>query len=63
MKQRGFHDRQGISFWNFILFFHKLDLSVFVDLEKNFSPGTIILNFEVLKVLHLCKDCHEVCFK
>ena len=33
------------KFLNFILFFQKLDLSVFVDLE-NFSPGSIRLNVE-----------------
>ena len=52
----------GDKFLNFILFFRKLDLIVFVDLE-NFSTGSIRLNFEVLKLLHLCMDCHEDCFK
>ena len=45
-----------------LIFFQKFDLSVFVDLEKNFSPDTLGVNFEVLK-LHSCMDCHEVCFK
>ena len=30
---------------------------------KNFSPDSIIANFEVLKLLNLCRDWHEVCFK
>ena len=30
---------------------------------KTFSPDSIRVNFEVLKLLHLCMDCHEVCFK
>ena len=43
-------------------FFQKFDLSVFVDLEKNFSPDILGVNFEVLK-LHLCVYYCEVCFK
>ena len=65
MKQKGFHDSHaGDKFLNFILFFPEFYLSVFVDLE-NFSPETdnIRVNFEVLKLLHLCMDLHEVCFK
>ena len=30
---------------------------------KNFRPDSIRVNLEVLKLLHLCMDCHEVCFK
>ena len=45
-----------------IIFFQKLDLSVFVDLEKNFSPDTLEVNFEVLK-LYLSMYYCEVCFK
>ena len=52
---------RGYIFFNFILFFQKFDLSVFVDL-KNFSPDTLGVNFEVLK-LHLCMDCHVLSFK
>ena len=37
MKQKGFHDSQEINFWISFYFFQKLDLSVFVDLEK-FQP-------------------------
>ena len=50
-----------ISFY----FFQILDLGVFVDLKekKNFSPDTLGVKFEVLKLLHLCMDCHEVCLK
>ena len=59
---KGFSGLPGDKFLNFILFFQKLDLSVFVDLE-NFRPGSIRLNVEVLKLLHLCMDCHEDCFK
>ena len=46
----------------YIFFLEKSDFSALVDLEKNFSPDSIRVNFEVLK-LHLCMDCHEVCFK
>ena len=35
-----------------------MDLSVFVDLEKNFSPVILWVNFEVLN-LHLCMDYCE----
>ena len=34
IKQKGFHDYQGISLWIIFYFFQKLELSVFVDLEK-----------------------------
>ena len=34
LKQKCFHDSQGINFWISFYFFHKLDFSVFVDLEK-----------------------------
>ena len=37
IKQKGFNDPQGIKFWISFSFFQKLDLSVFVDLEK-FQP-------------------------
>ena len=30
---------------------------------KKFSPDSIGVNFEVLKLLRLCMDCPEVCFK
>ena len=40
MKQKGFHDSQEINFWISFYFFQKLDLSVFVDLEK-FQPWYI----------------------
>ena len=59
---KGFSWLPGDKFLNFILFFQNLDLSVFVDLE-NFSPGSIRLKVEVLKLLHLCMDCYEDCFK
>ena len=45
-----------------MFFFHKLDLSVFVDVKK-FSPDTLGLNLEVLKLLHIFMGCHEVGFK
>ena len=32
---------------------------MFVDLEK-FSPDSIRVNFEVLKLFHLCMDCHQI---
>ena len=60
IKQKGFNDCQGIN--SQFNFFQKLDLSVFVNLEKNFSPDTLGVNFEVLK-LHLCMYYCEVCFK
>ena len=62
IKQKGFHDSQGINFLISFYFFQKLDRSVFVDLE-NFSPDTLGVKLEVLQLLHLCMDCHEVCFK
>ena len=34
IKQKGFHDSQGINFQISFYFFQKLDVSVFVDLEK-----------------------------
>ena len=37
IKQRGFNDSQEINFQILFYFFQKLDLSVFVDLEK-FQP-------------------------
>ena len=57
MKQKGYHDFQGNNFWISFYFFQKFNLRVFVDLE-NFSPDTLRVNFEVLKLLHLCMDCH-----
>ena len=57
MEQKGFHDFQGIHFWILFYFFQKFDLRVFVDLE-NSSPDTLLVNLEVLKLLHLCMDCH-----
>ena len=68
---------------NFIFFFQKLDLGMFVDLNlkfilffpeigsqvclwtwrKKFSPDTLRVNLEVIKLLHLCMDCHEVCLQ
>ena len=33
-KAKGFNDSQEINFWILFYFLHKLDLSVFVDLEK-----------------------------
>ena len=63
IKQKGFHDSQGINFSVLFYFFQKLDLSVFVDLQINFSPDTLRVNLEVAKRLHLRIDCHGVCFK
>ena len=61
--QKGFNDSQEINFWISFYFFQKLDLSTFVDLEK-IQPDSIKVNFEVLKFLYLCLDCHEFfCFK
>ena len=34
MKQKGFHDSQGINFWISFYFSLKLDFSALVDLEK-----------------------------
>ena len=45
-----------------LFIFQKFDLSVFVDLEKNFSSNTLVVNFEVQK-LHLCMYYCEVCCK
>ena len=64
IKESGFNDSQGIKFLNFIsFFFQKLDLNAFVYLKKKFSPDTSGVSLEVVKLLHLCMDCHEVCFK
>ena len=38
IKQKGFNDSQEINFWILFYFFQKLDLNVFVDLEK-IQPG------------------------
>ena len=57
-----FNESQKIEVWVSFYFSQKLDLSVIVDLEK-FSPDSIRVNFEVLKLLYLSMDCHEVCFK
>ena len=62
INQKVFIDSHGINFRISFNFFQKLDLSVFVDLEKNFIPDTLGVNFEVLK-LHLCMYYCEVCFK
>ena len=49
-------------------FFFYTPTTLLVDLEK-FQPWApdsirlIIVNFEVLKLLHLIMDCQEVCFK
>ena len=51
IKQKGFHDSQGMNFWISFHFLQKLDLSVFVG----FSPDTLGVNFEVLN-LHLYMD-------
>ena len=34
IKQKGFHDSQGMNFWILFYFFQKLEFSVLVDLEK-----------------------------
>ena len=47
----------------FPFFLEKSVFSALVDLEKIFSPDTLGVNLEVLKLLHLCMACHEVCFK
>ena len=54
IKQKGFNDSHGIVFWISFYFFQKFDISAFVDLG---------VNLEVLKLLHLCMVCHEVCFQ
>ena len=51
----------GNIFLIFVLFFLNLTL-VCLWTWKNFSPDTLGVNLEVLK-LHLCMDCHEICFK
>ena len=62
IKQRGFHDSQGINFLISFYFFQKLDLSVFVYLEK-FQPWYIRSFFfedllkEVESSLQTNKDC------
>ena len=67
IKQRSFDDSQGIKF--FILFFFyfilfsEIGFWCVCGLGKNFSPDILGVNLEVLKLLHLFMDCHEVCFK
>ena len=65
IKQKVFNDSQEINVWISFYFFQKLDLSMFVDLEKiqPWVPDTLGVNFEVLNLLYLCLDCHEFCFK
>ena len=58
IKQKGFNDSQEINFFKFN-FIQKLDLNAFVNLEK-FQPDTLGVNFEVLKLFHLCMDGHEL---
>ena len=56
INQKVFIDSQGINLWISFNFFQKLDLSVFVDLEKfQPCPDTLGVNFEVLD-LHLYMD-------
>ena len=57
IKHKSFIDSQVINFCISFYFIQKLDLSVFVDLEK-FQPDTLVVNFEVLD-LHLCMDYCE----
>ena len=45
-----------------ISFFFGNWILLFLWTWKNFSPDTLRVNLEVLK-LHLCIDYHEVCFK
>ena len=45
------------------IFFWKNLISVRFWTQKNFSSDSIRVNFEVLKLLLLCMDYHEVCFK
>ena len=59
IKLRGFNDSQEINFLILFYFFQKLDHNAFVNLEK-FLPDTLGVNFEVLKLLHLAIDGHEL---
>ena len=45
IKQKGFHNSKGINFLILFDFFQKLDLSVFVDLEK-FQPWYLTIELE-----------------
>ena len=45
---------------NFILFISRNWILVCSLTSKNFSPDTLGVNFEVLKLLHLCMDGHEL---
>ena len=62
MKQKGLHDFQGINFKNFILLFPEIGSWCVCGLGKNSALIGIRVKFEVLKLLHLCLDCHEICF-
>ena len=64
IKQRSFDASQETNLWFSFYFFQKLDLSVLVDLEKIFNHDTLEVNLEeVLKLLQLCMDCHQIYFK
>ena len=49
VKAQKFSRFPGDKFLNFILFFQKIGFSALLDLE-NFSPDSIRVNFEVLKL-------------
>ena len=65
IKQMGFNDSQEINFLNFILFIPEIGSERVRELEKISAliPDTLGVNFEVLKLLHLCMDYHEIGFK
>ena len=49
----------NISFFFLFFLFWKNLILVRLWTWKNFSPYSLGVNFEVLKLLHLCMDCHE----
>ena len=62
-KAKDFSWFPGDKFLNFILFFPEIGSSALLDLKKNFSPDSLRVNFEVLKLFHLCMDYQQVGFK
>ena len=62
-KAKRFSCFSGDKFLKFHFTFSRNWILLSLWTSKNFSPYTLGVNFEVLKLLYLCFDCHEVCFK
>ena len=57
-----FFHRKYFPIFFLFLFLEKSNFSAFVGLEK-FQPCYLRSELGSHKLLHLCMDCHEVCFK